>query len=353
MVRLSRSAATTSPDATVPGSLAARPLAELELADGRELVLRTAVPSDAAEVVTVVHAAFAARRPVDPPPTALLESAETIAATITDGEVVVAVLDGHVVGTIMIDLSGGQLPPSWISPGGGPTALLERVSVHPDAQGLGIASAMVLVTLDLLALEGVPEVALFVRTEFPEIQRWWRRHGFAMDEPYQRSWVLRRPVPVLVEVPTADDMRAVGERLAGVLRAGDVVIASGDLGAGKTTLTQGIGRGLGVLGPVISPTFVLSRVHRPSGDGPALVHVDAYRLASADEVTDLDLDASLADSVTLVEWGTGKAEGLSPERLEIDIRRGGDPADETRWVSLTPVGPRWDEVRRDLEEAVR
>ena len=96
-----------------------------------------------------------------------------------------------------------------------------------------------------------------------------------------------------------------------LLRPGDLVIASGDLGAGKTTLTQGIGRGLGSAGPIISPTFVLSRVHPSATGRPTLVHVDAYRLSSPAELDDLDLEATVAESVTVVEWGQGIAEGLA------------------------------------------
>ena len=88
-------------------------------------------------------------------------------------------------------------------------------------------------------------------------------------------------------------------------------------------------------------TFVLSRVHPSTTDGPALVHVDAYRLGSFDELEDLDLEASLADSVTLIEWGGGIAEGLAENRLDIDIRRGLDPDDDTRLVFLAARGPRW------------
>lgn len=146
---------------------------------------------------------------------------------------------------------------------------------------------------------------------------------------------------VVLSAPDADAMRALGARLAPLLRAGDLVIASGDLGAGKTTFTQGLGEGMGVRGPVISPTFVISRIHRALGDGPDLVHVDAYRLGSAEEVEDLDLDASMARSVTLVEWGEGVAETLADDRLELAIRRSSDPEDETRTVTLTGVGERW------------
>jgi len=133
-------------------------------------------------------------------------------------------------------------------------------------------------------------------------------------------------LPVEVIVSTAAEMRALGRRLAALLRAGDLVILSGGLGAGKTTLTQGIGEGLGVRGPVTSPTFVIARVHPPlvaaggpAAPAPALVHADAYRLGSSLELDDLDLDADTATSVTVVEWGEGLAEGLAADRLEITI----------------------------------
>jgi tRNA threonylcarbamoyladenosine biosynthesis protein TsaE len=140
-----------------------------------------------------------------------------------------------------------------------------------------------------------------------------------------------------VALPTAEDTRAWGERLGAVLRAGDLVVLTGDLGAGKTTLTQGIAEGLGVRGPVTSPTFVIARVHPSLVGGPALVHVDAYRLGGLAELDDLDLDTSLEDSVTIVEWGHGLAEGLSEDRLEITLR-----GDDERLATLSAWGPRWD-----------
>src|SRR4051795_4971836 len=106
-------------------------------------------------------------------------------------------------------------------------------------------------------------------------------------------------------------MHQLGERLSALLRAGDLVVLTGDLGAGKTTLTQGLGAGLGVRGQVASPTFIIARVHPPLADGPALVHVDAYRLGSLDEVDALDLDTSLDESVTVVEWGEGLGGGVA------------------------------------------
>lgn len=162
---------------------------------------------------------------------------------------------------------------------------------------------------------------------------------------------------VRLTVGSDERMQALGERLAALLRPGDLVLLTGELGAGKTTLTRGIGTGLGVRGPVTSPTFVIARVHPALRGGPDLVHVDAYRLHSLDEVDDLDLDAALEDSVTVVEWGQGKAEGLSESRLEVELRRptGLDPTSsdepsEEREVLLRGVGRRWDGV--DLAAAL-
>jgi len=147
-------------------------------------------------------------------------------------------------------------------------------------------------------------------------------------------------------------MHSLGHDLARLVRAGDLVILTGDLGAGKTQLAQGIGEGMDVLGAIISPTFVLSRVHPPRGDGPALVHVDAYRLSSAAEIDDLDLEASMPTSVTVVEWGLGIADHLSPNRLMVEIRRSADIEDDTREVQVAPIGDRWDSLIQDWERLV-
>jgi tRNA threonylcarbamoyladenosine biosynthesis protein TsaE len=145
-----------------------------------------------------------------------------------------------------------------------------------------------------------------------------------------------------VAVATPEQMRDLGRRLADLLRAGDLVVLTGELGAGKTTLVQGIGAGLGVEAPVVSPTFVIARVHR-DGRVP-LVHVDAYRLGSVAEVDDLDLDADLDDSVTVVEWGEGLVERLAADRLEVRIMRSSGGGDETRHVRVVGVGDRWNGV---------
>ena len=137
-------------------------------------------------------------------------------------------------------------------------------------------------------------------------------------------------------LPTPADTHALGVQLAGLLRAGDLVVLAGPLGAGKTALTQGIGAGLGVAGPVTSPTFVLARVHR--GGRLPLVHVDAYRLGSLADVDDLDLDTAAAESVTVVEWGHGLVEQLADEHLLVELERGDD---DVRTARLVPHGPGW------------
>ncbi len=127
-------------------------------------------------------------------------------------------------------------------------------------------------------------------------------------------------------------MRELGLHLAKLLRAGDLVMLNGELGAGRATLTRGLGEGLGVRGAVTSPTFVIARVHPSLGDGPPLVHVDAYRLGGGlDEMEDLDLDVSLSDSVIVVEWGEGEVARSSPTTGTVVIHRAvGDTTDEVR-----------------------
>ncbi|MHB1172300.1 MAG: tRNA (adenosine(37)-N6)-threonylcarbamoyltransferase complex ATPase subunit type 1 TsaE [Lacisediminihabitans sp.] len=151
-------------------------------------------------------------------------------------------------------------------------------------------------------------------------------------------------------------MGSLGAQLAAQLRAGDLVALNGTLGAGKTTLTRGLGAALGVRGAVTSPTFVLARTHEGEGGGPPLVHVDAYRLSSAAELDDLDID--YPSSIVVVEWAAGMLDGLTDSWLEVDILRpagASEVADaiekadaietadvvEAREVTLTGHGERW------------
>lgn len=151
-----------------------------------------------------------------------------------------------------------------------------------------------------------------------------------------------------MRVRDAEAMEALGARIAGQLQAGDVLLLSGPLGAGKTTLTRGIGAGLGARGTVQSPTFVLARTHKTSS-GPKLVHVDAYRLQRAIEFDDLDID--FAGSVVVVEWPRDYLQGLMENWIDIEISRGRD--DEVRELVLRPVGERWLRVWPEIERELR
>ena len=318
---------------TAPAGASEEPSGSVESGN---LTLRVADPSDAAAMLAVIREAFGARPRLDPPAEYLSDTTERIARRLRDVPGVIAELvddHGHrqVVGCLLISLEADL-------------AGLHRVSVLPGHRLAGIAEAMVRAAVELATDLGATRLELLSRREFPSTRDWWERHGFRAVREVATGFVLQRGLPVRVEVPDTEAMRRLGRRLARILGAGDVVIASGDLGAGKTTLTQGLGAELRVASPIISPTFVLSRVHRPLGAGPGLVHVDAYRLSSPAELEDIDLDATLADSVTLVEWGAGLAEGLADSWLDVDIRRSGDPDDETRTVYILGTGARWDGV---------
>jgi len=285
---------------------------------------------DAAVMVEVIHAAFGARPPLDPPSTAIDETPESLSASLRQGRGIYASVGGRPAGSIVI------LP----EPNG--VASLHRVSVHPDFQRHGIASAMVAAAEELAAVDGSSTVELFARGEFAALIAFWQHRGYVVAREAPHGVILSKPLPLAIPVGSGKAMQALGARLADLLRPGDLVIASGDLGAGKTTLTQGIGRGLGSAGPIISPTFVLSRVHPSAIGRPTLVHVDAYRLSSPAELDDLDLEATVAESVTVVEWGQGIAEGLASDRLEVDLWAG--PGESDRIVVLRGVGARWDGV---------
>jgi len=177
----------------------------------------------------------------------------------------------------------------------------------------------------------------------------------------------RPAVTVPLSAASAAQTRLLGRRLASLLRRGDLVVLAGALGAGKTTLAAGIGEGLGVRGPVTSPTFVIARVHPSLTGGPDLVHADAYRLGSRLEVDDLDLDADLDHSVTVVEWGEGLVENLASAHLLVTITWPGPPArpglcqlpegqddagDEVRHVVVAGFGARWAAAASELRAVV-
>ena len=224
-------------------------------------------------MIEVIHSAFGARRRVDPPSDADGETAETLAAKLRRGSGIFAQVEGRPAGVIVV------LP----VPDAAGTARFSRVSVHPDLQRHGITSTMVAAAEELAAIRGFERVELLARTEFGEFITFWQHRGFVVDRQVNHGVMLAKPLPLAIKVPTSEAMVRLGERLAKLLERGDVILAAGDLGAGKTTLTRGIGRGLGSEGPIISPTFVLSRLH-PSGIGrPTLMHVDAYRLATASD----------------------------------------------------------------------
>ena len=302
-------------------------------------------PAAVEDVLTVVRAAFSDRPELDPPSTALAETVESVSAVLAQEGGLLAKVDGRPVGALLFGRDRETLR-------------LRRVSVLPEAQQQGVARALLRTALDIGRARGLRRVSVHARTELPETVAFWTRGGFGLLSDDGVHLTLGRELPVACEVPDADAMRELGRRVAGALRAGDLVILTGELGAGKTTFAQGVGAGLEVRGDVTSPTFVISRVHRPTSGGPGLVHVDGYRLGGVIELDDLDLDASLADSVTLVEWGEGLAEGLSEDRLEVAITRStgeagghdGSDGDEFRTVRLTPVGARW--VGSDVADLV-
>ncbi len=159
----------------------------------------------------------------------------------------------------------------------------------------------------------------------------------------------------------AEDTKALGAALADFVRGGDLVMLTGDLGTGKTTFTQGLGRAMGVRGRIASPTFIIARTHKGT-NGPDLVHVDAYRIEDLDDLETLDLDTALEDAVVVVEWGEGKTETLADDRLEIvitnptDIREVGDDLEAAdsglRELTFKPVGLRW-QAETTLEEDLR
>ncbi|WP_067437332.1 tRNA (adenosine(37)-N6)-threonylcarbamoyltransferase complex ATPase subunit type 1 TsaE [Nocardioides jensenii] len=290
----------------------------------------------AADVLAVVRAAFGARPPLDPPAPALAETEETVARALAERGGLLATEDGRPVGALLFDRSGATLA-------------LRRFGVTPDMQGTGVAGDLVRAAEEYAASQGCVSMRVAARVELPGSVAFWEHNGFVRSGRAGALLDLVKVFPRTFLLPTPDDATAFGERLAGLLRAGDLLILTGELGAGKTTFTRGVGAGLQVRGGISSPTFVIARVHPSLADGPALVHVDAYRLESVHDIDDLDLEATLAESVTVVEWGAGMAEGLADDRLEITLVRTLGDAEviedhDVRTVVVQPIGARWAEL---------
>jgi tRNA threonylcarbamoyladenosine biosynthesis protein TsaE len=313
------------------------------------LSVRRVGPESAAAVLTVIQDAFGGRPPLDPPADALSDTEASIATRLALGGGLVARLDGDVVGALLFEEVGDIV-------------YLRRFGVLTAARGHGVAHALVAAGVEAAStLGGHARVSVVAREELPRTIEFWRHHGFVQNDRRSPYVELSHNLPTRHEIHHPDAMRDLGRRVAGRLRTGDLLLLTGDLGAGKTTFTQGLGAGLGVAGRVTSPTFIIAREHPAGPGGTALVHVDAYRLGSTAELDDLDLDTALDEAVTVVEWGEGKAEKLADSRLEVRITRTfaspdvvgadseiaqvGEVVDvtdvEPRLVEILGRGPRW------------
>jgi tRNA threonylcarbamoyladenosine biosynthesis protein TsaE len=280
---------------------------------------------DVAEVQALTTRSFTALESMTPPSGALSERPENVAADFA----------GH--GGLLLRDDDGRLRAACRVRRAGLAWVIRRCVVDPSYQRVGLGRVVVSAAHDWALEEGAVRTHIGVRDALRGSRAFWERVGYLPLVGHGFWTELVRPLPVVLHGEAAT--RALGERLSRELRRGDLVVLNGPLGAGKTALTQGIGAGLQVQGPVTSPTFVLARIHR----GPLpLVHVDAYRLresgSSRLELDDLDLDASLEESVTVVEWGEGLVEGLAEARLEIRLGR---PAEDLRTAAVLPVGGRW------------
>ena len=281
--------------------------------------VRGDVPVD--EVQALTRRAFDGQEVLAPPSGALSENADTVASDFAAGG-----------GLLLRDDDGRLIATGRVRPLG-PAWVLRRCAVDPAYRRRGWGRRLVDEASAWAAQEGALRVHVGVRDALAGSRAFWEGQGFTVLAHHGFWTELVRGVTLSLDGP--EQTHELGRRLAADLLPGDLVVLGGPLGAGKTTLTQGIGDGLAIRGPVTSPTFVLARVH--PGRVP-LVHVDAYRLRDAGgrlELDDLDLDASLADSVTVVgkRFFGGRIRQCK-ERLE-------RPAENTRTARVTPVGPRW------------
>lgn len=308
-----------------------------------DVQITEATLADAAEMVEVMHEALSAHPLLVACGAPAKETIDSVADAVSGAGGLICRVGGACTGAVIF----GSAEQSFS---------LRRVSVAPRFRNRAIASALVSAAEDVASRRGYDDVLALTVAELPSTVEFWRRHGYAVVAREDSHLTVGRALPVQLSASDTAATRAVGRRLAGVLRAGDVVILSGELGAGKTTFTQGVGAGLDVRGDVTSPTFVISRVHPSLAGGPPLVHVDAYRLNGTVDLDDLDLDTTTETAVTVVEWGEGFAEALADDRLLVRLERSrgsavssGEESDvyseessnETRTISVEPVGARW------------
>lgn len=301
------------------------------------IVVRSAGVADAALVADLIHRSFATRPVLDPPATAMSETEESVAAALAASGGLIAEQDGEPVGSLLFAPEGSRL---W----------LRRVGVLAEVRHHGIAHLLTAAAARHAAREGYDRLVLEARAELPATVHFWTGQGYVEVDHDGPRLRMVRALPVSGTLGSLDETHKLAQELAALTQPGDVVLLSGDLGAGKTTFTQGFGEGLGVRGPITSPTFVIARTHPSLVGGPELVHVDAYRLPNSAELDDLDLDTDLDTAVTVIEWGEGIAEQLSDDRLEITLR-GSD--DSSRSVTVRRLGARWADVGLEHIAALR
>lgn len=292
------------------------------------IIVRAAGAGDAALVVDLIHRSFATRPVLDPPATAMSETEESVTLALRAFGGLIAEHDGVPVGSLLFAPDGPRLR-------------LRRVGVLAEVRHHGIAHLLTNAAARFAVREGYDRLVLEARAELPATVHFWTGQGYVEVERDGPRLQMVRALPHSGTLGSLEETHKLAREIAALTRAGDVVLLSGDLGAGKTTFTQGFGEGLGVRGPITSPTFVIARTHPSLIGGPVLVHVDAYRLPGIAELDDLDLDTDLDTAVTVVEWGEGIAEQLSEDRLEI-VLHGSD--EESRSVTVRRLGRRWADI---------
>lgn len=311
--------------------------------------VRAARVADAGQVHQLTRAAFTPQAGLQPVPGALGEGVDDVAADLAaQGGLVAVSGDGQLAGA----LRWREDPPlRWV----------RRVAVAPRFSRRGVGRALLGAAAAAATGAGATALRAGVRRELPGNLDFYHGLGFHRVAENPRGLVLGRPLSRPVDHP--EELRALGRRLAALLVAGDVLVAAGELGSGKTVLAQGIAAGLGVSDPVTSPTFVLVRQHR--GTRLDFLHADVYRLGGAAEIDDLDLDTDLLTAALYVEWGAGLAEQLADGHLRIELHRV-DPAPGTeprggaavapeegrRWVRLTGHGEAWRERQDRIDREV-